>query len=328
MEPEGRDTRRGRERGEDHSNVVRLPRDWIGPREDLVPFGPSAAASPVAADPETDNVSNLIELAPEPSLTQDDFWGGALDSIPRPLLGPSPRPASRRRRTHGTLAGGRARVRVASERAQARRRRLVSSALARAGATCNHLARTIRAAPGAVRVPAAATAVRLTSRTGAVAASTALALVGAGAIAETLAEHHGSPRPIAAAAAPAWLLWAPAQIPSIGRDIPNRFEADARSTPRPHRVRREATAHPSRARGGRRQAAPQTTFARATAASAAATYSYAGSSATSSAASVHPVTYTPRVSSTSSTERTATPARTAKSGPVGAGAPFAPGHLG
>ena len=43
----------GDERAEAPDKVVRLPRDWLGPREDLVPFGPRAStpeAPPSAAD--------------------------------------------------------------------------------------------------------------------------------------------------------------------------------------------------------------------------------------------------------------------------------------
>jgi hypothetical protein len=45
------------------NNVVRFPRDWIGPRKDLVPFGP-------AADPPTQTASTFT--APP---SADDFWG-------------------------------------------------------------------------------------------------------------------------------------------------------------------------------------------------------------------------------------------------------------
>jgi hypothetical protein len=45
-------------------NVIRLPRDWLGPREDLVPFGPSAYRE----EP---------EQAKELPRNADDFWGGA-----------------------------------------------------------------------------------------------------------------------------------------------------------------------------------------------------------------------------------------------------------
>jgi hypothetical protein len=55
--PGGTETETGTE-----DNVVRLPRDWLGPREDLIPFGPSAEA-------EDDG------LATPPST--HDFWGEA-----------------------------------------------------------------------------------------------------------------------------------------------------------------------------------------------------------------------------------------------------------
>lgn len=46
-------------------NVVRLPREWLGPPEELVPFGPSARAR--ASDrPEPD--------AQEPAASSPDFW--------------------------------------------------------------------------------------------------------------------------------------------------------------------------------------------------------------------------------------------------------------
>lgn len=45
-------------------NVVRLPRDWLGPREDLVPFGPSA-------------YRDASEVVTELPRSADDFWGGA-----------------------------------------------------------------------------------------------------------------------------------------------------------------------------------------------------------------------------------------------------------
>jgi hypothetical protein len=69
----GGDKHSGWSEGEDTSNVVRLPRDWLGPRSELVPFGPSADAARPTGD----------------YLTQDDFWGGELDSIPRPVVAPT-----------------------------------------------------------------------------------------------------------------------------------------------------------------------------------------------------------------------------------------------
>lgn len=51
------------------SNVVRLPRDWLGPREELIPFGPRASESPAA---------------PSPS----DFWGEHSADMHHALQGP------------------------------------------------------------------------------------------------------------------------------------------------------------------------------------------------------------------------------------------------
>lgn len=59
VEMEGGHTRAGDEEAPPQANVVRLPRDWIGPREDLVPFGPRA---------------NMASPAPPPAA--EDFWGG------------------------------------------------------------------------------------------------------------------------------------------------------------------------------------------------------------------------------------------------------------
>jgi hypothetical protein len=82
---------------------VKLPRDWLGPRSELVPIGPAADRHAAAAKASEEPDGELIELVPPASLTQDDFWGGALDSIPRPVVGPQPVERPRR------FARGRAR---------------------------------------------------------------------------------------------------------------------------------------------------------------------------------------------------------------------------
>jgi hypothetical protein len=71
---------------EQSDKVVRLPRDWLGPREDLVPFGPSPAPP---AEPD------LASFAP------DDFWGeraAAIHSVVQapPAEPPDDRPADDR----------------------------------------------------------------------------------------------------------------------------------------------------------------------------------------------------------------------------------------
>ena len=82
----------------DTGNVVRLPRDWLGPRDELIPFGPSARRAEAAATRAAAE-ADILELGPrdlvaEPlDCTQDDFWGGHLEAIPKPMVGPRPQEA-------------------------------------------------------------------------------------------------------------------------------------------------------------------------------------------------------------------------------------------
>ena len=100
---EGRQIEVGSTR-EPSDKVVRLPRDWLGPREHLVPFGQS---TPPAADPD------LAAFAP------DDFWGERAAAIhaavqapeagglEHPPTGePAPKVRVSRRRLHASAAAG------------------------------------------------------------------------------------------------------------------------------------------------------------------------------------------------------------------------------
>ena len=63
------DSEEGTGEGTETSNVFRLPVDWLGPREDLVPVGPRADAAAAGAD----------AAAADPPLraaAASDFWGG------------------------------------------------------------------------------------------------------------------------------------------------------------------------------------------------------------------------------------------------------------
>jgi len=66
--------------------VLQFPRDWIGPRDELVPFGVAAgsyASGAVQSDP---------KLGPEPALPlgADDFWGEGSAAVQDALQAPRP----------------------------------------------------------------------------------------------------------------------------------------------------------------------------------------------------------------------------------------------
>ena len=75
---DGRQTEEGGGKILAESNVVRLPRDWLGPRDELIPFG-QPADEPAA------EASEPIGLPP----TADDFWGGEVASAAVPDAAPS-----------------------------------------------------------------------------------------------------------------------------------------------------------------------------------------------------------------------------------------------
>ena len=66
MDTNGRQTDGSPTEGLRDDNVVRLPRDWLGPREDLIPFGVSA-----------DEPSGAVSTPPN----ADDFWGESSASV-------------------------------------------------------------------------------------------------------------------------------------------------------------------------------------------------------------------------------------------------------
>ncbi len=69
--------------GEDsrRSNVVRFPREWIRPQEELVPFG-------VDPSPGLDDVADGQTQVAERPAAADDFWGESSWAIQNPLQGP------------------------------------------------------------------------------------------------------------------------------------------------------------------------------------------------------------------------------------------------
>jgi hypothetical protein len=82
VDPEGRQTEAGATESLTSDNVVRLPRDWLGPRDELIPFGPSADSAPESAAPPTADDfwgedSSAIQTALEASAFVDPGWGAA-----------------------------------------------------------------------------------------------------------------------------------------------------------------------------------------------------------------------------------------------------------
>jgi hypothetical protein len=98
-------------------NVVRLPRDWLGPREELVPFGP--------ADAEGRDSRNGMPTA-------DDFWGEESSAMQSVLETPARSSASARfaPRLRGGRSGAwsaaRARIQLAAQRALSARRTILA----------------------------------------------------------------------------------------------------------------------------------------------------------------------------------------------------------
>lgn len=56
-------------------NVIRLPRDWLGPRDELVPFGPSAGPEQSKLENEVAGRPSADEGRPALPVSPADFWG-------------------------------------------------------------------------------------------------------------------------------------------------------------------------------------------------------------------------------------------------------------
>ncbi len=61
------------------SNVIRLPRDWLGPREELVPFG-------IGTDPDS---TDRVGIDPNLQLEASDFWGEGSAAVQHALEAPT-----------------------------------------------------------------------------------------------------------------------------------------------------------------------------------------------------------------------------------------------
>lgn len=158
-ESEGPHSDEGRGQPDPAGNVVRFPRDWFGPREELVPFGPRVSQT------------GVVDLEPPAPVRPDDFWGEDSASIHDVLQAPDAveptpivvevgaPPAPRARRSLVSRARGRFRGRWSVRGARLPRPRVVSVVVAAVAAlACSAVAlATLGASPlrgpprGAVR---------------------------------------------------------------------------------------------------------------------------------------------------------------------------------
>ena len=101
----------GNEQGSPASgNVVRLPRDWLGPRDELIPLGPLDESEAVALDPDSDSGSASRPPTPPPSA--EDFWGEGSAEVQDALQRPAVPAATPRAAAHAGAPPHRARRRV------------------------------------------------------------------------------------------------------------------------------------------------------------------------------------------------------------------------
>jgi hypothetical protein len=298
MENEGPRSVEGRGPPDPTENVVHFPRDWFGPTEDLVPFGPRASQA------------GVVDLEPPAPVRPDDFWGedsasihdvlrapGALEPAPIvvEIAAPSqprfrPHFVSRARAAIGRLALAAPRLRLAVPSIRLPLPRVPQP-------TLPHFPRTT-----SVRFPRTRT-VSLIAGGAAVLVFCAIALAKLGAT------PARSPQPVTARTDHAVAATRPAALaidPTIWARVVNR---GASAQARAHVVHRRS-----------RSPRPGITSRVGT-----------GTPAPTTASTSPPVTglvTSVSTSSASSGGSAGAGGGSASAGPQGAGAPFGPGHLG
>ena len=82
-----------------YDNVIRLPREWIGPLEDLIPVGSAADRAAESETTATLDARQLTRAGAPAGLDADAFWAGgtsAVQAVLRPRRRPAPPPRPRR----------------------------------------------------------------------------------------------------------------------------------------------------------------------------------------------------------------------------------------
>jgi hypothetical protein len=300
METEGPHSAEGRGPPDPAENVVHFPRDWFGPTEDLVPFGPRASQA------------GVVDLEPPAPVRPDDFWGEDSASIhdalrapgapePAPIVVEIAAPPQPRLRSH-FVSRARARVRARRSALPLPRVRLALPSVRLAIPRIPGPASLRFLRPASVRFPR-------TRTVSLIAVGSAVLVICAIALARLGATPARSPQPVAARTHHAVAAVRPTALaidPAIWARVVHR---GAGARPRAHvvhqRLRSPTPSVASRVGGG--TTAPTT-----------------GSSSAPVTGFVTPVS----TRSTSSGGSAGAGGGSASAGPQGAGAPFGPGHLG
>jgi hypothetical protein len=306
--------------------VVRLPVDWLGPREELVPFGPSARGDqPEEAE------------GPITPLRAEDFWGESSAAIhdaleppapvarpPRPVASPpAPRPPvpASPRRHHPRLPRMRPRITLS-----------LGWLRARASLRWTEVAsRMIRTPLGRLHAPGRPHP-RGLAATAAVAAAALFTFLQLGPVARVT---HRTSQPVGSLMTESFHPPTAAAVARVGESVAVRWPR-ARPMPHPLRSARHAAA-PQRSRVIEvNTTTPSTTSAPPTAGYTSGAARVQVTSPVTSATSTGTLSAAePQVSqgstssgSASTGSRAAAAQSSSPSGPVGPGAPFGPGHLG
>ena len=317
MDREEPQTEKGRSGFQPKSNVVHFPRDWLGPRDELVPIGTGIAGNSDADDSAPAPPDDVPEPDPPPSPpSASDFWGEHSAEIHDVLQGPPP-----------VLAGPR------RDPPPARRRRKPPSQMGRWRRWSQKPAIALgkaEALAGAARAVASRPR-RWTNR------AVRPLLIGVAGIACAVlvveAVSEAPSRPVAGTSGPSRLLGSLLKSADLrlgfgqplggpGAGAGDRLPARVRDRARTARAgaRRARVSHSRLPRARRIEAQPVSSSAKPAPSGAASTVVRVGSGAAAGSGSA--------VGSGAAAGSGTGGVSGTASGPVGAGAPFGPGHLG
>jgi hypothetical protein len=303
--------------------VLRLPVDWLGPRDELVPFGPSARGDqPEEAE------------GPITPLRAEDFWGESSAAIHDALEPPAPvaRPVARPPARRPSVPASPRRRQPRLPRMGPRIRLSLGSLRPRASLRCREAAsRLIRTPLGRLRAPGRPHP-RGLAATATVAAAALFTFLQLGPVARVA---HRTPQPAGSLMTESFQPATAAAVARVGESVAVRWP---RARPMPHPLR--SAHHAAAPRRSRvievNTATPSTNSAPPTAGYTSGAARVQVTSPVTSATSTGTLSAAEPQGSQSSTSsgtastgsHVAAAQSSSPSGPVGPGAPFGPGHLG